>query len=78
MLCRNVDKQTSDMVRKIEFLPDKSQITESSNFCITPGSVVWAKTACQLWWPAEWHMPDPVNLIGYDKIDSKDSIGEWN
>ncbi|KAF5942541.1 hypothetical protein HYC85_020183 [Camellia sinensis] len=50
---RNVDKQTSDMVRKIEFLPDKSQITESSNFCITPGSVVWAKTACQLWWPAE-------------------------
>ncbi|KAI7998037.1 hypothetical protein LOK49_LG10G01576 [Camellia lanceoleosa] len=50
---RNVDKQTSDMVRKIEFLPDKSQITESSNFCITPGSVVWAKTARQLWWPAE-------------------------
>ncbi|CAL5419842.1 unnamed protein product [Camellia sinensis] len=63
---RNVDKQTSDMVRKIEFLPDKSQITESSNFCITPGSVVWAKTARQLWWPAE--------ILGESSsvVDSKD------
>ncbi|XP_057512997.1 uncharacterized protein LOC130795060 isoform X1 [Actinidia eriantha] len=43
-------KQKSDIV---EFTPDKSYITESSNFSTTPRSVVWAKTGRQLWCPAE-------------------------
>jgi hypothetical protein len=37
----------------LECTPKKSQVTESNGFCITPGSIVWAKTACQMWWPAE-------------------------
>ncbi|KAF7115064.1 hypothetical protein RHSIM_RhsimUnG0068000 [Rhododendron simsii] len=48
---RNADKQKSDTLGK-QFTPDKSQINESSNFCITPGSTVWDKTGRQLW-PAE-------------------------
>ncbi|XP_058212758.1 uncharacterized protein LOC131324696 isoform X3 [Rhododendron vialii] len=34
---RNSNKQKSDTLGK-QFTPDKSQINESSNFCITPGS----------------------------------------
>lgn len=45
---RNADKQKSDALGK-QFTPDKSQINESSIFCITPGSTVWDKTAHQLW-----------------------------
>ncbi|KAI8559920.1 hypothetical protein RHMOL_Rhmol04G0213700 [Rhododendron molle] len=48
---RNADKRKSDTLGK-QFTPDKSQINDSSNFCITPGSMVRDKTACQLW-PAE-------------------------
>lgn len=50
---RNFEKQRCYTVSTLEFTPDESQITESSDVCITPGSVVWAKTARQLWWPAE-------------------------
>ncbi|KAL5743042.1 hypothetical protein ACOSP7_029774 [Xanthoceras sorbifolium] len=35
------------------FTPSKSQVTERIGVCITPGNVVWAKMACQTWWPAE-------------------------
>ncbi|XP_017977726.1 PREDICTED: uncharacterized protein LOC18598075 isoform X3 [Theobroma cacao] len=31
----------------------KLKVTGSNGVCITPGNVVWAKTACQVWWPAE-------------------------
>ncbi|XP_021290048.1 uncharacterized protein LOC110420941 isoform X4 [Herrania umbratica] len=31
----------------------KLKVTRSNGVCITPGNVVWAKTACQVWWPAE-------------------------
>ncbi|XP_065638694.1 uncharacterized protein LOC112038886 isoform X3 [Quercus suber] len=50
---RNVGEQSSDTARSLEFTPKKSQVTESNSFCITPGSVVWAKTAYKTWWPAE-------------------------
>lgn len=50
---RNVGEQTSDTTGSLEFTPQKSEVTESNGFCITPGSIVWAKTACQTWWPAE-------------------------
>ncbi|XVE96568.1 hypothetical protein REPUB_Repub02eG0233900 [Reevesia pubescens] len=29
------------------------QVRGSNGVCITPGNAVWAKTACQVWWPAE-------------------------
>ncbi|XWS59597.1 hypothetical protein CRYUN_Cryun08bG0135800 [Craigia yunnanensis] len=31
----------------------KLQVRGSNGICITPGNVIWAKTACQVWWPAE-------------------------
>ncbi|XP_028789441.1 PWWP domain-containing protein 2A isoform X1 [Neltuma alba] len=31
----------------------ESPVTDSNCITITPGSVVWAKTSCQVWWPAE-------------------------
>lgn len=31
----------------------KLQVRGSTGVCITPGNAVWAKTACQVWWPAE-------------------------
>ena len=52
-LCRNVDKQREDTLGALDFSPNKSQTTESSDACTTPGSVVWAKKACEVWWPAE-------------------------
>ncbi|KAI9153788.1 hypothetical protein LWI28_016564 [Acer negundo] len=50
---RNVGKDTNDNVGKLTFTPSKSQVTGRIGVCITPGNVVWAKTARQTWWPAE-------------------------
>ncbi|KAM7468237.1 hypothetical protein LguiB_015799 [Lonicera macranthoides] len=50
---RNVDKQREDALGALDFSPNKSQTTESSDACTAPGSVVWAKKACEVWWPAE-------------------------
>ncbi|KAA8518674.1 hypothetical protein F0562_016148 [Nyssa sinensis] len=50
---RNLNDQECGKARKFKFTPNKSQITGEDDVCITPGSVVWAKTAHQLWWPAE-------------------------
>jgi len=36
-----------------ESTPLESSISDSSSQAATPGSVVWARTDCQLWWPAE-------------------------
>lgn len=57
------DDERSDSARTMEFTPDKSQITENSDVCITPGSVVWAKTAEQWWWPAEV-LEEKSTLVG--------------
>ncbi|KAG2682807.1 hypothetical protein I3760_10G002100 [Carya illinoinensis] len=37
--------------RSVECTP--SHATETNGFCITPGSVVWARTASHMWWPAK-------------------------
>ncbi|KAK4833893.1 hypothetical protein QYF36_012990 [Acer negundo] len=50
---RNVGKDTNDNVGMLTFTPSKSQVTGRIGVCITPGNVVWAKTARQTWWPAE-------------------------
>ncbi|TYH22094.1 hypothetical protein ES288_A04G099500v1 [Gossypium darwinii] len=42
---QNVVEQKSDV--------KKLQVRGSTGVCITPGNVVWAKTACQVWWPAQ-------------------------
>ncbi|XP_054795412.1 uncharacterized protein LOC129300845 isoform X2 [Prosopis cineraria] len=36
-----------------ESTSQESPVTYSNCITITPGSVVWAKTSCQVWWPAE-------------------------
>ncbi|KHF98755.1 thsA [Gossypium arboreum] len=42
---QNVVEQKSDV--------KKLQVRGSTGVCITPGNAVWAKTACQVWWPAQ-------------------------
>ncbi|KAB1221191.1 hypothetical protein CJ030_MR2G025725 [Morella rubra] len=59
----NVSEQTSDNARPFERLTTKSQVMKSNGFCITPGSIVWAKTARCIWWPAEI-MDKRSNLAG--------------
>ncbi|KAJ9555342.1 hypothetical protein OSB04_009956 [Centaurea solstitialis] len=46
------DEGRDDNATVLEFTPNRSQLTENSEVCATPGSVVWAKTG-QCWWPAE-------------------------
>ena len=36
-----------------ESTPHESSVSDSSSLALTPGSVVWARIACQIWWPAE-------------------------
>lgn len=36
-----------------ESTPRESSVSDNSSLAVTPGSVVWARTACQMWWPAE-------------------------
>ncbi|KAF8395292.1 hypothetical protein HHK36_019235 [Tetracentron sinense] len=50
---RNVGGHKSDAAGALEFTPNKSRTTESNDVWMAPGSVVWAKTAFQMWWPAE-------------------------
>ncbi|XP_010243190.1 PREDICTED: uncharacterized protein LOC104587329 isoform X2 [Nelumbo nucifera] len=51
---RKVRKQGSATTGTLSFTPDKftSTVTESNDVW-TPGSVVWAKRACQMWRPLE-------------------------
>ncbi|KAF1857414.1 hypothetical protein Lal_00007206 [Lupinus albus] len=42
-----------DMFKMSESTPHGSPVSDSNSFAVTPGSVVWARTACQMWWPAE-------------------------
>lgn len=50
---RTFDEQKDDNAATLDFMPIKSQVMESSGAFTNPGSVVWAKTACEVWWPAE-------------------------
>ncbi|KAF8403154.1 hypothetical protein HHK36_011251 [Tetracentron sinense] len=50
---KNIGGYKSDTAGPLEFTLNKSQFTESNNVWKSPRSVVWAKTACQMWWPAE-------------------------
>ncbi|KAK7267805.1 hypothetical protein RIF29_20484 [Crotalaria pallida] len=36
-----------------ESTPHGSPVSDSNSLAATPGNVVWARTACQMWWPAE-------------------------
>jgi len=36
-----------------ESTPRESSVSDNSSLPVTPGSIVWARTACQIWWPAE-------------------------
>ncbi|XP_004494012.1 uncharacterized protein [Cicer arietinum] len=40
-------------IKMSESTPRESSVSDSSSLAVTPGSVVWARTSCQTWWPAE-------------------------
>ncbi|GAU20348.1 hypothetical protein TSUD_338300 [Trifolium subterraneum] len=46
-LCGNRDAKMS------ESTPRESSVSDNSSLAVTPGNVVWARTSCQMWWPAE-------------------------
>ncbi|KAF5750441.1 hypothetical protein HS088_TW03G00777 [Tripterygium wilfordii] len=50
---RDLIKQKTDTSRILNFASTESQVKGNGGVCMTPGNVVWAKTACQMWWPAE-------------------------
>ncbi|KAJ4979098.1 hypothetical protein NE237_009878 [Protea cynaroides] len=52
---RNVGRHKSENAESSVFTPNKStsHATRSNDVWITPGSIVWAKTANRMWWPAE-------------------------
>ncbi|KAJ4972029.1 hypothetical protein NE237_005128 [Protea cynaroides] len=52
---RNDGRHKSDNAETSASTPDKSTslATRLNDVWITPGSIVWAKTANQMWWPAE-------------------------
>ncbi|XP_052174362.1 uncharacterized protein LOC127789519 [Diospyros lotus] len=69
---RDANKQESDIVSKLEYSPEKSQITNSSNICTTPGSTEWDKTAYQLWWPTEALHKSESQSLGKQCVGSSD------
>ncbi|XP_061352622.1 uncharacterized protein LOC133297476 [Gastrolobium bilobum] len=42
-----------DIFKTSESTPRESSVSDNSSLAVTPGSVVWARTSCQMWWPAE-------------------------
>ncbi|KAF7818679.1 PWWP domain-containing protein 2A-like isoform X1 [Senna tora] len=50
---RDGQQEKSDTLEVSESTPQESPVTDCNFIAVTPGSVVWAKTACQMWWPAE-------------------------
>ncbi|TKY62094.1 PWWP domain [Spatholobus suberectus] len=50
---RDACNERIDISKMSESTPLESSVSESSSVAVTPGSVVWARTACQMWWPAE-------------------------
>ena len=53
ILCRTFLERKEDNAKTLDFMPITSQAIKSSGALSNPGSIVWAKTACQVWWPAE-------------------------
>ncbi|KAL2345112.1 hypothetical protein Fmac_006397 [Flemingia macrophylla] len=50
---RDACNEKIDISKMSESTPLESSVSDSSSLVVTPGSVVWARTACQIWWPAE-------------------------
>ncbi|KAK7396603.1 hypothetical protein VNO78_17729 [Psophocarpus tetragonolobus] len=50
---RDACNENFDISKMSESTPLESSVSDSSSLAATPGSVVWARTDCQLWWPAE-------------------------
>ncbi|XP_019459283.1 PREDICTED: uncharacterized protein LOC109359169 isoform X3 [Lupinus angustifolius] len=50
---RDASNKKNDIFKMSESTPHGSPVSDSNYFAVTPGSVVWARTACQMWWPAE-------------------------
>ncbi|KAI9086299.1 hypothetical protein K1719_031753 [Acacia pycnantha] len=50
---RDGQRGKNNTLRVSESTSQESPVTDSNCITITPGSVVWAKTSCQVWWPAE-------------------------
>lgn len=50
---RDACNEKFDISKMSESTPIESYVGDSSSLPATPGSVVWARTDCQMWWPAE-------------------------
>lgn len=50
---RDACNEKIDISKMSEFTPLESSASDNSSLAVTLGSVVWARTACQVWWPAE-------------------------
>ncbi|CAJ1891310.1 unnamed protein product [Sphenostylis stenocarpa] len=50
---RDASNEKNDISKMSESTALESSVSDSSSLAATPGSVVWARTDCQLWWPAE-------------------------
>ncbi|KAI4349079.1 hypothetical protein L6164_009718 [Bauhinia variegata] len=50
---RDACEGRNDTVMESESTLHESPVTDSNGLAISPGSVVWAKRASQMWWPAE-------------------------
>jgi len=52
-LYRDYCNERNDISKMSESTLLESSVSDSSSLAATPGNVVWARTECQLWWPAE-------------------------
>ncbi|CAL5194099.1 unnamed protein product [Lathyrus oleraceus] len=48
-LCGNRDA----CIKMPESTPRESSVSDNSSPAVTPGNVIWARTTCKMWWPAE-------------------------
>lgn len=60
------NRNTENRDDALEFTPSRSHLTESTELCTTPGSVVWAKTDGKFWWPAE--VRNEIYLVFFNKL----------
>lgn len=52
-LYRDACNEKINISKMSESTPLESSVSDSSSLAVTPGSVVWARTDSQVWWPAE-------------------------
>ncbi|KAH1258689.1 hypothetical protein GmHk_03G008351 [Glycine max] len=50
---RDACNEKINISKMSESTPLESSVSDSSSLAVTPGSVVWARTDSQVWWPAE-------------------------